>query len=148
MRLEIFHNKNFLDFNKFAYKNTDIVYLPREDFNHVCTIADANELSDGFSLTQNIDESWCDNPDILPTTYGKNHPRSTSVGDVVVKIEDGIPEYCIVMPIGYKKFKFLFSPQQCYETLKERLNEENFRIVVKYIAEHIEEFSKWWRNKK
>lgn len=73
--VKVFHNKNFLDYRR----NTPI------DTNDLVLVAEVNtcDLEAAFERTNNIDESWAENPDV--TFFGdiEQGCRSTSTGDVM-----------------------------------------------------------------
>lgn len=131
--LQIWHNEKFLDFEKYKYDDVSIVYLPEDQFRAVAYVK-SDDLSYGFEATQNIDEPWINNPYVIPFSEIGRY-RSTSVGDVIKRSCNGLEEWFIVMPVGFKPFKFLESVEQAYAIFNEpaRLG-GNLRTLIKYIG--------------
>jgi hypothetical protein len=131
---QVWHNKNFLDFEKYKYKEVDTVYLPENDFGVVAFVNNVPSLDDAFELTNNIDQPWVYNEGVVPFSSAAKY-RSTSVGDVIRNFDTD--EWFIVMPMGFKKFKFLESKEQACEILdneKDALRAGNFRTILKYVG--------------
>jgi len=139
MDLVVYHNEKFLDFEKYDYKDTDTVYLPKEDFQAVGVLINSEMVEDAFVHTQNLDRVWTENPRVTPY---RNKPftksfRSTSIGDVVKAFYSEGIDYFIVMPDGWKKFKFLTDKDQACWILEheiDNLNKMNFRTIIKYVG--------------
>src|SRR5437016_4382605 len=67
---------------------------------HYTHVADVEaRLSQVFALTNHIDHSWTDNPEVVWHTTAR--VRSTSVGDVIVLQESG--RAWLVMPFGLQE---------------------------------------------
>ncbi len=87
MRFEVYHAKE-PNFGMGEPKK-----FPKE-YKHVATVfgTTVNGLEDVFRLTNHIDKPWQCNVEIILHPKG-SHPRSTSVGDVVVD-QDGKRWFC------------------------------------------------------
>jgi hypothetical protein len=67
---------------------------------HYTHVADVEApLAQVFALTNHIDHSWTDNPEVVWHTAAP--VRSTSVGDVIVSLESG--QAWLVMPFGLQE---------------------------------------------
>jgi hypothetical protein len=79
-------------------------YVLRENLHKVAMVR-ATKLGQVFELTNHIEGSWTQNPEILGlqtnTPWGIN-PRSTSVGDVIL---DPQGKAWIVAPMGFKELE-------------------------------------------
>jgi hypothetical protein len=67
---------------------------------HYTHVADVEApLGQVFALTNHIDHSWTDNPEVVWHTAAP--VRSTSVGDVIVSLQNG--QAWLVMPFGLQE---------------------------------------------
>ena len=67
---------------------------------HYTHVADIEaKLSQVFELTNHIDHSWTDNPEVVWHTAAP--VRSTSVGDVIVSLQSG--QAWLVLPFGLQE---------------------------------------------
>ena len=71
-----------------------------EQCRHYTHVADVKApLGQVFALTNHIDHSWTDNPEVVWHTAAP--VRSTSVGDVIVSLQSG--QAWLVMPFGLQE---------------------------------------------
>ena len=75
---------------------------------HYTHVADVEaRLSQVFALTNHIDHSWTDNPEVIWHTTAR--VRSTSVGDVILSVENG--QAWLVMPMGLRELGVDYEPR-------------------------------------
>lgn len=72
--IKVYHNQNFLTYS--MTKSLEQILLGL-----VATVK-TDDLEEAFRLTNNIDDIWTKNPEVTSHT---SRPRSTSVGDVMLK---------------------------------------------------------------
>ena len=96
MRMYVFHKKHS-DF----FTVPDTVDLAEYD---LVARVEADELEDAYRLTNNIDWSWTENPEVLwhkPLSKERAGIRSTSVGDVICTAEG----LFVVDRVGFKELE-------------------------------------------
>jgi len=105
MKFSIYHAKPTFDANgRFSGTTSGFgqnqTTFP-DDYEHVADV-NVDNLDDAFALTQNYDRPWTDKEGV---TARRELPRSTSVGDVIVRHD---PEHgamhALVLPWGFQTF--------------------------------------------
>lgn len=92
--IEVYHNSDFLDFGLRLLSGEKIEKIPEDIIAKVADV-DTDSLDIAYCLTNNIEESWTKNKQVISTF---STLRSTSMGDVLVK--DGIAY--MVVDTGFK----------------------------------------------
>ena len=90
--VKVYHNEEFLDAGRKG------VTIKPEDCTHVADV-DTDDLNVAYQLTNNIEDSWCDNKGVTISEVVRQlgGARSTSMGDVM--FHDG--KWYMVASIGF-----------------------------------------------
>ena len=117
MLYSIFHPKDGM--------NLDCV--PKMEYKLVAQI-EASSLSDAFKKSQNFNEE-----------YAKLNIRSTSIGDIIMSLEDKLKKVChLVEGIGFKEVPNSWVASDWLEEIStEGFREEFMKIEQKYMNEFI-----------
>jgi hypothetical protein len=80
--IHIVHNENFLRYSFASDEKIKELFAlqPVSDFTLVAQVK-TDDLNIAYRQTNNIEENWCDNPDVIPF---QKECRSTSVGDLFI----------------------------------------------------------------
>lgn len=113
---QLFHDKD----PKFGFSDQPRTWP--DDFDLVAQV-DTDDLDAVFELTNHISDDWTKNPGVRAIA---KHPRSTSVGDVVVNSQENV---FICLPVGWKEIgkadkKIVIEKQDGYPVGKSEAVEE------------------------
>ncbi len=77
---------------------------------HFHKVADVfgNSCEEVYQRTQNYENRWIDNPDVILTEDARRHreyTRSTMIGDVILKGHGIQKEYFVVSSFGFEKLQ-------------------------------------------
>jgi len=97
MRYLVYHSKDIIDMVRRLGPAPEEINLKNYD---LVAMVESETLDDVFRITNHIDTSWWNNPEVI---MAYNEVRSTSVGDVAVELESHKAH--MVMGIGWEEVK-------------------------------------------
>lgn len=99
----LFHSQNTRESHWFKDEGLDKLKSVKYD---LVGRVETDSLEKVFSLTQNWDAPWIDNPEVTYLGRKPDHKRSSCIGDLVAEVEDGFFRALWVMDsVGYSQVK-------------------------------------------